>query len=154
MKNIILIDGYPVTVEPESIDWSINWFKPGFFTIRGRYKENAFNASVLKNTNVYNVNINGSSYEVETVPENYFAEQDKKNTDGSILKSPMTGIIKDIIVTTGEQVKSGQLLLRIESMKLVLSVNSSQMGKIKDIRVKPGQKISAGDFLMEFENEG
>ena len=66
----------------------------------------------------------------------------------------MTGIIKDIIVTTGEQVKSGQLLLRIESMKLVLSVNSSQMGKIKDIRVKPGQKISAGDFLMEFENEG
>ena len=38
MKNIILIDGYPVTVEPESIDWSINWFKPGFFTIRADTK--------------------------------------------------------------------------------------------------------------------
>lgn len=148
-KKIVLIGGYPVEVNEESKDWSINSIKSGFFTIRGNYQGNFFSSSIIRDGNKYNVNINGSSYVVEPVPDDFFSEQDRINNDESKILAPMTGVVRDILVNKGDEVIPGQLLLRIESMKLVLSVNSSKKGIIKEIRVKTGQRISSGDFILE-----
>jgi biotin carboxyl carrier protein len=148
-QKIVLIDGYPVAVDEDSKNWAIHWFKPGAFTIKGRFQGHDFSSSVFREGNKYNVNINGTSYVVEPVPEDYFEEQDRNNTDESKVLSPMTGVIRDILVRPGEQIQRGQLLVRIESMKLVLTVNSANSGIIKEIKVQAGQKVSAGDLILE-----
>jgi biotin carboxyl carrier protein len=152
MKKVILIDGYPLPIDHESKNWTINSFKPGCFTIKGRYQGHNFNSSLIRVGNKYNVNINGASFVVETVSEDYFNEVENINTDESKVISPMTGLIREILVNTGDMVTTGQVLLRIESMKLVLTVNSAIEGIIKEIRVKTGQKISAGDLILEINN--
>lgn len=147
-KNVILIDDFQLETD-ESGDWSVNWLKPGLFTIKGWYESKPFNASVFRDSIFYYVNVNGKSFTVKPKPQSNFTGQEVVNIDESRILSPMTGVVKDILVKKNEEVVSGQLLLRIESMKLVLSVNSPSDGIIKEIRIKPGQKISAGDFIIE-----
>jgi biotin carboxyl carrier protein len=148
-KNFVLVDGNPISIDKDVKNLSVKCLKPGCFTIKGNYNGNSFSSSMLRDGNKYHVNINGTSYVVEAVPEDHFNEQEIINSDESKVFAPMTGIIRDILVKDGDEIHSGQLLLRIESMKLVLTVNSSNKGIINQIKVKTGQKVSAGDLILE-----
>ncbi len=67
------------------------------------------------------------------------------------IKSPLAGIISAIYVKTGEQVKSGQKVLTLISMKMENEIISEGYGKIKEIKVKENQTVNTGDTLITLE---
>lgn len=67
------------------------------------------------------------------------------------LPSPMTGTIKEVLVSVGENVSPGHELLIVESMKMELPVEAERAGSIAEVLVQPGQRVEEGDPLVRLE---
>ncbi len=60
----------------------------------------------------------------------------------------MAGRVLKIAVEAGQAVKSGELLLIFEAMKMENEIRSPQDGTVKEIAVKAGDRVNAGDLLL------
>ena len=65
--------------------------------------------------------------------------------------SPMPGAIATVAVKSGQEIKTGDLLLTIEAMKMETGIHADRDAVIKTVYVQPGAQIDAKDLLIEFE---
>src|SRR5215211_5938961 len=64
------------------------------------------------------------------------------------LRAPMPGLVVTIPVTEGQEVKRGQVILILESMKMQNELKSPRDGTIGRIRVKPGETVEQKQTLL------
>ena len=67
------------------------------------------------------------------------------------LGAPMPGAVASVGVVAGQKVKSGDLLLTIEAMKMETGIHADRDAVIKTLFVHPGSQIDAKDLLVELE---
>lgn len=67
---------------------------------------------------------------------------------GKKVESPLPGSIIKVVVTEGQTVKKGDLLLTLESMKMENSVLAECDGTVTKIAVAAGQNVMQGDLLV------
>ncbi|MCF6295710.1 MAG: acetyl-CoA carboxylase biotin carboxyl carrier protein subunit [Flavobacteriaceae bacterium] len=67
------------------------------------------------------------------------------------VKSPMPGLMLDINVQVGQEVKEDDTLLILEAMKMENIITSPRDGIIKSISATIGDAIDKGQLLIEFE---
>ncbi len=68
-----------------------------------------------------------------------------------VVKSPLPGSIVKVLVKEGQEVKAGDVLLTMESMKMENNITAEKAGKVAAIRVTPGQNVMQGDVLIEMQ---
>ena len=68
----------------------------------------------------------------------------------SNIKAPMPGLVLNVLITEGQEVKKGDALLVLEAMKMENILKSPTDGQIKKIGVKKGQAVEKGQVLIEF----
>lgn len=68
--------------------------------------------------------------------------------DGKKVVSPLPGSIIKVVVTEGQAVKKGDLLLTLESMKMENSVLAECDGTVTKIAVAAGQNVMQDDLLV------
>ncbi len=81
-----------------------------------------------------------------------FPEATKHEDAGSLL-SPMPGKVAGVLVTEGENVSEGRVLVVIEAMKMEHSVRSPVDGRVTAIKVDPGDQVDAGQVLIVVEED-
>ena len=64
------------------------------------------------------------------------------------LKAPMPGLVVTIPVAEGQEVKKGQVLLILESMKMQNELKSPRDGKVNRIKVKAGESVEQRQTLL------
>jgi len=69
----------------------------------------------------------------------------------SDVKAPMPGLVLQVLVTEGQEVKDGEPVLILEAMKMENSIMLQGAAKIKKIHVKNGQSVEKGQALVELE---
>jgi biotin carboxyl carrier protein len=67
------------------------------------------------------------------------------------IRAPMPGMVLQISVTEGQEVKEGQPILILEAMKMENSIILHHDAKIKRVHVKSGQPVEKGQVLVELE---
>ena len=67
------------------------------------------------------------------------------------IKAPMPGMVLEINVMEGQEVKEGERLLILSAMKMENSILIHADGKIKKINIVAGQAVDKGQVLMELE---
>ena len=67
------------------------------------------------------------------------------------VKSLLPGIILDIKVNVGDEVKKGQTVIILEAMKMENSINADKDGKITAINVSKGESVLEGTDLIIIE---
>ena len=67
------------------------------------------------------------------------------------MKSPLPGVILDIKVKEGDEVKKGQTLIILEAMKMENSINADKDGKVTAINVSKGESVLEGTDLVIIE---
>lgn len=65
-----------------------------------------------------------------------------------LLKSPMPGLVVAIPIEEGQEVKKGQVLLILESMKMQNELKSPRDGKVNRIKVKTGETVEQKQTLL------
>lgn len=64
------------------------------------------------------------------------------------LKAPMPGLIVAVPVTEGQEVKKGQVLLILESMKMQNELRSPRDGTVSRIKVRVGESVEQKQSLL------
>jgi len=123
----------------------------------------------------FNITVNGNSYEVEVeeikdgvvsaprpqvsaapaqaAPKAAPAPAPAKKASapsagGDGVKAPMPGTILDIKVSEGQEVKSGQVLVILEAMKMENELVAPKDGVVQSINVSKGASVNSGDVLV------
>jgi len=65
--------------------------------------------------------------------------------------APMPGSIASVVVSVGQKVRAGDLLLTIEAMKMETGLHADREATIKALHVHAGTQIDAKDLLIELE---
>lgn len=67
------------------------------------------------------------------------------------IEAPIVGKILRVCVTVGKNVKEGDDLFILESMKMENPIVTPVTGTVKEIKVSPGQVVQAGDLIATVE---
>ncbi|MCF0120760.1 MAG: biotin/lipoyl-binding protein [Oscillospiraceae bacterium] len=70
---------------------------------------------------------------------------------GEVVAAPLPGNVLKINVQAGSAVKSGEILLLIEAMKMENEVVAPRDGVVKQVCVASGKTVNTGDALIVLE---
>ena len=120
------------------------------------------NYTITVNGNVYNVTVEEGTASapavsapaapaapVKAAPAKKAAPAGKKG--GVTIVAPMPGKILGVKAAVGEQVKSGQVILGLEAMKMENEMVAPQDGTIVSIDTAAGASVEAGAVLATME---
>ena len=157
---------YSVEIETDLNSGTINEQEFNWDVIQ--IKENSFN--VIKNNTSYNVEVlsvnadekqfhikvNGLKYKLD-VKDKYDELLHNLGMDNlsspkvAEVKAPMPGLVLDIFISEGEEVKKGGTLLILEAMKMENIIKSPTDGVVKSISVKKGEAVEKNQLILNFE---
>jgi len=66
-----------------------------------------------------------------------------------VVKAPMPGTIVSVNVKAGDAVKSGDVLLILESMKIKNEITAPQDGTVSEVFVAEGQYVKRREQLVD-----
>ncbi len=127
-----------------------------FHVLKGYKPYKAGLVSADFNAKKYTVKVNNNLYEVtiadalDLLIKSMGIERGRTKVVNAI-KAPMPGLILEISVTVGQEVKVNDPLLILEAMKMENSFLSPRDGVIKSIAVEKGHAVDKGQLLIEFE---
>lgn len=122
--------------------------------------------------NIANVTVNGEEFKVEMEKE---PEPEKKKVvvktgaaqtadksdeapaaGGSVntsnaLKAPLPGVIIDVKVAVGDEVKAGDTVVVLEAMKMANNLDADKAGKVTAVLVKVGDSVMEDTPLVVIE---
>ncbi|MCD4772308.1 MAG: acetyl-CoA carboxylase biotin carboxyl carrier protein subunit [Bacteroidales bacterium] len=74
-----------------------------------------------------------------------------KKPELNIIKSFISGTIRNIYVKEGDKIKSGDKLVVLEAMKMRNDITAMTDGIVKKINVKDGENIIKGQVIVEID---
>lgn len=80
-----------------------------------------------------------------------YARQKGDPSDSTQVCAPLPGMVTEIVVSPGIEVKAGDKLLIIEAMKMLTTISAQADGVIKDVLVKKGVQVDSDDLLVLME---
>ena len=136
------------------------------YTING----NKYEVAITDITdNIAKLTVNGEEYTVEMEKQ---AEPEKKKpvikaataasddapatnkaavNKANAVKAPLPGVITDILVAEGDEVKAGDTVIVLEAMKMANNLTAEKDGKVTAICVKIGESVMEDDALVVIE---
>lgn len=65
------------------------------------------------------------------------------------VRSPMAGVVLEVLVRVGDAVPAGAELLILESMKMEIPVEAPAPGNVASVTCEAGQAVQEGDLLLQ-----
>lgn len=104
----------------------------------------------------YQVTVNGNRYDVTvaeggesvSVAPQPLAAAVPQPVAGKPVPAPLAGNIYKILVSEGEKVKAGDVIIIMEAMKMETEVRAPEDGTITQISVREGDAVHVGDMLI------
>ena len=123
------------------------------------------NYTITVNGNVYDVTVeeNGSASAPVAAPRRAAAPvaapkaapapapAPKAAAGAKSVVSPLPGSVIKVIAKVGDEVKRGQAVMVIESMKMENNIPAPRDGKVTAIHVSAGNSVMQGDALIDIE---
>jgi biotin carboxyl carrier protein len=144
------------TIDGTSFEWDVIEVKNGSFHVIKDH--HSYNVEVIKADPAeksFLVSVNGNKYQLNV--KDKFDELLKSlgfdNLNASKvneIKAPMPGLVLDIRISEGDEVKKGDAILVLEAMKMENIIKSPTDGTIKKINVKKGQAVEKNQVMINF----
>lgn len=145
-----------VAVDGNILDWDITEIRDRHYHVI--YKYQSFNLELVSldtETKTVRLKLNNKPCEIklkdkfdlllEKLGMNNLHSQVAKE-----IKAPMPGLIFDIKVKEGDEVKKGDALIILEAMKMENILKSPGDGTVKTIKIKKGQSVEKNQVLIQF----
>ncbi|OOE79004.1 oxaloacetate decarboxylase subunit alpha [Salinivibrio sp. ML198] len=111
----------------------------------------------------YSVRVNGQVYQVDVGPDGALGDIQPVNQVSASasapapqaapsnlepVTAPLAGNIFKVMVTPGEHVQEGDVLIILEAMKMETEVRAAHAGTVQDVQVKEGDAVTVGMPLL------
>jgi propionyl-CoA carboxylase alpha chain len=147
--------GYDVLLGEETFAVRTNW-RFGEVLMNGSLNGKPFTMQVARSGLKYQLAHNGTQATLLVMSARWAELQSlmpvKQPPDLSkLLLSPMPGLLREIAVTEGQEVKAGEKLAVIEAMKMENVLKAEQDGKVRKVVARPGASLAVDEIIVEFE---
>jgi propionyl-CoA carboxylase alpha chain len=145
---VISLDERDLTLS--EIDW-----RPGMAQFKAVLDDEPFTAEVKRAPDGFDIRHRAARARVRVLTpraaDMYQRLPEKVAADTSkLVLSPMPGLVVDIPVSVGQEVKSGETVAIIEAMKMQNILKAERDGVVKAVGAKAGDPVAADDVLVEF----
>lgn len=122
------------------------------------YKNKSYNIEVIELDNqekTATVKVNGNIYSI-TIKDQFDQLLKQLGMDNltvnkiAQIKAPMPGLVLNVLVAEGHEIKKGDNLLVLEAMKMENMIKSPTDGIIKKLEIKRGDKVEKNQLLVIF----
>ncbi len=90
----------------------------------------------------------GEPEEIKPVSTRTEDMQPDASDDDVVVKAPMPGVILDIKVAEGDEVKENDVLVILEAMKMENEITSPQSGMVKKILINKNATVNSDESLI------
>lgn len=146
-KNIMIVDG-------QEINWDLHQVNEHTFHLI--YNNRSYTLEISEEEGKkFNIKLNGKSVSIE-LKDKLDLLLEKLGLDigdaGKLqfIKAPMPGLIVEVKVNPGDQVKKGDQLLILEAMKMENIIKSPGEGTVKAVNVKKGDGVEKNQVMIQF----
>lgn len=118
--------------------------------------------------NMARIEVNGTVYDVEmqreipkikavvtgapaparAVKETKAAPANAPSGKASDVRAPLPGVIIQVLVRPGDEVKAGQTVCTLETMKMENAIKADNGGKVTAVNITPGQSVLQDEILL------
>lgn len=147
-------DGFIVDGKP--VRWDLSKIDDGYFHIL--LNNRSYRAEVVERDATgknFVIKINGRNYPVVLKDKfDLLLEKMGMNANAGAkvnnVRAPMPGLIIDLKVKDGDEVKAGDTLLILEAMKMENIIKAPGDAVVKSVKVNMGQGVEKNQVLIEF----
>ncbi|PWJ42571.1 acetyl-CoA carboxylase biotin carboxyl carrier protein subunit [Sediminitomix flava] len=144
-------------INSEILDWDVQKIKENSYHIL--YKNKGYHVDVVKtdwNENSVTLLVNNREYtlNITTEMDQLLKKMGLNSTQSKRvknLKAPMPGLILEIAVEEGQEVKKGEKLLILEAMKMENVIKASSDVTVTKILLSEGDNVEKNQVLIDFE---
>jgi biotin carboxyl carrier protein len=140
--DAVYVDGAPIQVRKASSGSFIT-------TLDGRTER----LRAAANGDTIYVQIRGRTVKVNRVDPTRAATSGGSGGAG-VSHAPMPGVVVSLLASVGQQVKKGDALLVIESMKLQMTISANFHGEVAELPLAIGQTFQRNDMLARLHTPG
>ena len=137
-------------------------------TFKFRINETNYRVNIVSHEgNLIDLEVNGTKYsvklkeEVKTTKTPTLVRSASKRpveplkvnptTKRTKIVAPIPGVIMEVDVKVGDQVKIGDRLVQLEAMKMENNITSEKNGTIRAVHVVKDQKVLQNELMIELE---
>lgn len=143
-------------VDGNAIDWDLIKISKEYFHLlinNESYRAEVIKADLIAKSFV--LKINGKVYTVD-LKDKFDLLLEKMGLNNGLagkannVKAPMPGLIVDLRVKPGDNVKPGDALLILEAMKMENMIKATAESIVKSVKVAKGDSVEKNQILIEF----
>jgi len=144
------------SINKETVHPDILEVKPGIFSVI--MNNQSHNAEVIRRDDkekVFHIRVNGNVYKVQARDRydellHELGLDNLKSKKAANLKAPMPGLVVEVAVKEGDEVKQGDRLVVLEAMKMENILKAPADAVIKKINVSKGNAVEKNEVLIVF----
>jgi len=152
----IVITDNGFTVNGKPVTWDVSKIQEGYFHIL--MNQQSYRAEVVDKDAAgkrFTIKINGRHYPVILKDKfDVLLEKLGMNVNAGArvnnVRAPMPGLIIELKVRDGDEVKTGDTLLILEAMKMENIIKAPGDARVKSVKVKMGEGVEKNQVLIEF----
>jgi len=144
-----MVDGQEVVLDLEKIDAN------SFHVLKDGHSYNISIVDIDKGSKKISIKLNNHIYDVVLKDRmdlllQKMGLENNQNQSNKEVKAPMPGLILEILVKEGQEVKKGDKLYVLEAMKMENVIKSPQDGTISTISTAVGDSVEKNNTIMVF----
>jgi biotin carboxyl carrier protein len=140
----IFIDGEPVHVGIHFLN------ENGLFMVEKDDRKQEYH---IKSQDDGSLRVTSRGLQIDAIVESVKSRKKRltQKKDPGIITAPIPGVVMNILIQVGDIVENDQVLLILESMKMLMEFRAPGKGQIEKILVVKGQKVEKGDLMVKIE---
>lgn len=118
--------------------------------------DKSYEIAIEEDHGTYELLLAGRLYEATVLDQRALLMAQRKGglvAGSGEINSPMPGLIVDVLVQVGDDVKQGQTVVILESMKMQNELKAPRDGRIQTVNCKAGQSVEKGNLLVIIKGE-
>ena len=152
----ISLDGDEVKINENIFEWDmVKISEQSYHIIHNNKSYRAELISVNRDEKTVDLKINGKKFSV-SVKDKMDLLLERLGMDKLVsaeikdIKAPMPGLVLDVLVNEGDEVKKGDQVMVLEAMKMENVLKSPGDGTVKSIKVKKGDGVEKNQVMILF----
>ena len=146
---IVEIDGDQIWIDGQQVYMGIHFLNDeGLFMVEQESGKREFHIKPQAD-GTYRVSTRGVQVEAIVESGREGSHQPAEKKDAGLISAPIPGVVMNVLVHTGDAVEQNQVLVVLESMKMLMDFRSPFPGRVENVAVAKGQKVEKGDRLVQ-----
>ena len=144
-EYLIAVEGDRVWLDGQEVHAGIHFLNDnGLFMIERDEGKREFHIVKLKEEDTYQVTTRGLQTDVIVQPLRKRAKREADKKNANIISAPIPGAVISVKVQEGESVAKNQVLVVLESMKMLMEFRAAFDGVVEKVLVSEGQMVEKG----------